>query len=283
MNKYVILATDANPDYRFLAPVTCLCWKRLGYQPVVLDVAGGQENATDSLSRYAEVFSFKVLPVARLAGYRTCNVAQVSRLFAAADSYFSDSDYLLSADMDMLPISRAWFNQQDWKKVMHIFDAEQMNYQRHGIAYVGMSKLDWQKTIGIRLGVSLDEHLTEFFRAELSKDASWEEGWNIDELFLFKKLLQSDSYPAEAQMIERGANRLGLRNGRVDRAAWRRTLDHYLDSRIIDVHLPRQCHREQLWADICRVLQKTVSKNEIETLNQYRTKYINEYFSASNK
>jgi len=204
-------------------------------------------------------------------------VAQVSRLFAAADSLFSDFDYLLSADMDMLPISKAWFNQQDWNKGMHIFDAEQMNYQRHGIGYIGMNKLDWQQTVGIKPGISLDEHLVEFFCAELSKDASWDEGWNIDELFLYKKLLQSNAYPSNVQMIERGANRLGLRNGRVDRAAWRQTLDHYLDTRIIDVHLPRQCHREKLWADICRVLPLVLSGDEIEKLNQYRDQYMNDY------
>ena len=51
-----------------------------------------------------------------IEGYKTSTVAQISRLFAAADPLFNDDDYLITDDIDKFVVSKPWFNQQDYNK-----------------------------------------------------------------------------------------------------------------------------------------------------------------------
>jgi hypothetical protein len=42
MNKFVVLSTDANPDYYSLLPLVCHSWNKLGYNPIVIWLADKQ-------------------------------------------------------------------------------------------------------------------------------------------------------------------------------------------------------------------------------------------------
>ena len=138
-NKYSILSVDSNPDYLFFVPITCAFWKQLDYQPYVILIDKGISKEmkslileeTDKIGGHINLFE-------HIEGYRTCNVAQVSRLYAASDPYFSDDDYLMTDDMDKFVISYMWFNQQNMNKDIHIYDPDELNYKRLKIGNIGI-------------------------------------------------------------------------------------------------------------------------------------------------
>ena len=116
-NKYSVLSVDSNPDYLFFVPVTCAFWKKIGYNPYVILVK--KDIREDILELITEYTDAHINLFDHIEGYRTCNVAQISRLYAAADPLFNDDDYLITDDMDKFVISYMWFNQQNFNKDIH--------------------------------------------------------------------------------------------------------------------------------------------------------------------
>lgn len=276
MKKYSILSVDSNPDYLFFVPLTCAFWKKLGYHPYVvlvdnkdisLDMLNLVLESTEQVGGYINHFK-------HLEGYRTCNVAQISRLYAAADPMFQDEDYLMTDDMDKFAISSGWFNQQDMSKDIHIFDPDELNYTRLKIGNIGMTAKVWKEVIGIS-DKSLQDNLSDCLSTMLSKQSSWDQGWNLDEFILTKRVFESDYYPHKCQMCVRGANQYGLRNGRIDRSAWKQTFYQYVSSRIIDVHLHREPYDEEIWRDTKTIMSLIFSKKEVEFFENYKTKFVN--------
>ena len=92
-NKHAILSVDSNPDYLFFVPMTCAFWKEIDYQPFVILVDTGIEpELRDLIFTETEKVGGHIKVLEHIEGYRTCNVAQISRLYAAADDYFSEDD-----------------------------------------------------------------------------------------------------------------------------------------------------------------------------------------------
>jgi len=274
MNKYSILSVNENPDYLFFVPIACAFWKKIGYQPYVITV---NKDIPDNLMKLVSDATEKVEGILRyfehIDNYRTCNVAQISRLYAAADPFFDDDDYLMTDDVDKFAISDRWFNQQDKNKDIHIFDPDETNYTRLKIGCIGMKAKVWKEVIGIS-DESLRENLKECLREKLSKNSSWDQGWNLDEYILTKKVFESKYYPEQCQMIERGANQFGLRNGRIDRTFWKETLFQYLSSRIINVHLHRDPYEDEIWKDTKLIMTTVFSQDEINFFEEYKRKFV---------
>ena len=274
MKKYSVLSVDSNPDYLFFVPITCAFWKKLGYEPYVILVDDGDINPKIlNLIRSTAAETAHINYFEHIKGYRTCNVAQISRLFAAADPLFNDDDYLITDDMDKFVISDKWFNQQDFSKDIHIFDPDETNYTRLKIGNIGMKAKVWKEVIGIS-DKSLRENLSDCLSKMLSKQSSWDQGWNLDEYILTKRVFESKYYPDNCQMCERGGNQYGMRNGRIDRGAWKETFMQYISSRVIDVHLHRDPYEDNIWADTKIIMSLVFSKEERESFEKYKQKFV---------
>lgn len=274
MKKYSILSVDSNPDYLFFVPITCAFWKKLGYTPYVTLVDKDiNPKLIDLVSGLAEGAGGIIRRMPYIEGYRTCNVAQISRLYAAADPLFKDDDYLITDDMDKFVISPQWFNQQDFSKDIHIYDPDELNYTRLKIGNIGMSASVWKEVIGVHPG-TVRENLERVFEEMLPKESSWDHGWNLDEYILTTRVFNSVYYPGKCQMLERGANHLALRNGRIDRSFWKETLFMYLSSRIIDVHLGRNPYEDDMWNDIKLIMSTVFSKEEIDLYEKYKQDFV---------
>ena len=141
--------------------------------------------------------------------------------------------------MDKFVLSYAWFNQQRLDKDIHIFDPDELNYQRLKIGNIGMKAKIWKEVIGIQEG-DLRQNLIHAFEQYLKPDSDWVTGWNMDEWILTHSVFKSRYYKQGCcQMLERGGNRYGVRNGRIDRGAWDQTFAMYMSTNVIDVHLHR--------------------------------------------
>ena len=273
-NKYSILSVDSNPDYLFFVPMTCAFWKEIGYQPYVILVDTGIDPALRELVfKATEEVGGHIEVLEHIEGYRTCNVAQISRLYAAASPYFKDDDYLLTDDMDKFVVDYMWFNQQSSNKDIHIYDPDELNYKRLKIGNIGMKASVWKEVIGIKDG-SIRDNLVECFDKYLSKDSDWGTGWNLDEWILTSSVFKSKYYPEDCQNFTRGGNKWGVRNGRICRGAWDQTFDACMSTKIIDVHLHRDPYKGKVWNDTIAIMQRVFPQNQVEKFIEYKEKFV---------
>jgi hypothetical protein len=271
-----VLSVDSNPDYLFFVPITCAFWKKLEYDPYVILV---EKEISEDIKRLVLETTEAVKANAHfnffdhIDGYRTCNVAQVSRLYAAADEFFADDDYLITDDMDKFVVNYMWFNQQNPTKDIHIFDPDELNYTRLKIGNIGMNASVWKEIIGIE-PTSVRDNVVKCFDKHLAKDSSWDTGWNLDEWILTKRVFDSPYYPDQCQMCERGANKYGLRTGRIDRTAWPQTFSQYINFGLIDVHLHRDPYEDKIWEDTKIIMKQVFTDAEIEIFQDYKEKFV---------
>jgi hypothetical protein len=274
MKKYSILSVDSNPDYLFLAPITAAFWVDIGYIPFIMVV---DKNFNPELKKMVFSLTEKqgamIHNLEHIEGFRTCNVAQLSRLFAAASNYFEDSDYLITDDIDKIPVDFMWFNQQNFSKKIHIFDPDELNYTRLKIGNIGMSSSTWREVIGFNRG-SIRDSLALCMNQHLTKDSTWDKAWNLDEWILTNGVFNSQYYPDKCQMIERGGNNLGLRNYRIDRGAWSETYKYCISTKIIDIHIHRKPWEGQVWKDMLTIIKSTFSAEKVNTFVQYREEFL---------
>jgi hypothetical protein len=273
-NKYSVLSVDSNPDYLFFVPMTCAFWKEIGYQPYVILVDTGIEPELKKLVfAETEKAGGYIKVIEHIEGYRTCNVAQISRLYAAADPFFKDDDYLMTDDMDKFVIDYMWFNQQNGKKDIHIYDPDELNYKRLKIGNIGMKANVWKEVIGIENG-SIRQNLIKCFEKNLSKESDWNTGWNLDEWILTKSVFASRFYPDQCQNFVRGGNRWGVRNGRICRGAWAPTFDLCMNTKIIDVHLHRDPYVGQVWEDTITIMRRVFPENKVQEFINYKEEFV---------
>jgi len=272
--KFSILSTDLNPDYLFFVPMTCAYWKEIGYDPYIILVNDGKnKELVEYVKEMGEKYGAIINDFEHMPGYRTCNVSQISRLYAAADPFFKDDDYLITDDMDKFVIDYMWFNQQDHGKDIHIFDPDELNYTRLKIGNIGMNASVWREVIGFDQ-TGIRQNLQKCFDKNLSKESDWETGWNLDEWILTKSVFKSDYYPARCQMLERGGNQYGIRNGRIDRGAWAQTMQYCMSTKTIDVHLHRKPYEEEIWEDVLKISSTVFPSSVIEDFRKYREKFL---------
>ena len=274
MKRYSILSVDSNPDYLFLAPITSAFWVDLGYTPFIIVVDESFKEDIKSLVFENTINAgAQIEEVKNIKGYRTCNVAQVSRLYAAASNHFNPDDYLMTDDIDKIPVDYMWFNCQNLKKQIHIYDPDELNYKRLKMGNIGMKSEVWKEIIGITNGGIID-NVKLCFDKNLSKDSTWEKGWNLDEWILTNSVFNSKYYPDECQMIERGGNNLGLRNYRIDRGAWTQTYNYCKSTKIIDIHIHRKPWAGQVWEDLVSIMKDTFTKEKVDSLIQYKEQFV---------
>ncbi len=274
MNKYSILSVDSNPDYLFLAPITAAFWMDMGYTPFIMVVDKDFNPALKELVvSLTEKEGAVIHNLEHIDGFRTCNVAQLSRLYAAASTYFEDSDYLITDDIDKIPVDFMWFNQQDFSKKIHIFDPDELNYTRLKIGNIGMSSRVWREIIGFGKG-DIRDSLASCMGRHLSKESTWDKAWNLDEWILTNGVFNSKYYPDMCQMIERGGNNLGLRNYRIDRGAWSETYNYCRNTKIIDIHIHRRPWEGQVWEDMLTIMKSTFSAEKVNSFIQYRNEFL---------
>ena len=251
-NKYSVLSVDSNPDYLFFVPMACAFWKEINYQPFVILVDTGIEPELKELVfSETEKVGGHIKIIEHIDGYRTCNVAQISRLYAAADPYFNDDDYLMTDDMDKFVIDYMWFNQQNSNKDIHIYDPDELNYRRLKIGNIGMKASVWKEVIGIHDG-TLRDNVRTCFDKHLSQDSDWNTGWNL----------------------ERGGTRWGTRNGRICRSAWSQTFNECMSTKLIDIHLHRDPYVGRVWEDTVTIMRRIFPESKVREFINYKEKFV---------
>ena len=275
MEKYSILSVDSNPDYLFFVPLACAFWRKLGYKPYVILVEDQiNKEVLDLILEFSASADPHINFFKTIEGYRTCNVAQISRLYAAADPIFNEDDYLIVDDMDKLVIADDWFNQQDHSKDIHIYDPDELDFKRLKMGNIGMKTKVWKEVLEIQED-SLRGNLTRILEKYLSPDSTWDDGWNLDEFILTNAVFKSKYYNSDnSQFFCRGANQYGGRKGRICRSMWPQTFEMYMKDGLIDVHLHRDPWESQIWNDTKTIVTKFLGLGQTLIFENFKNRFM---------
>lgn len=281
MRNIAVLSSDVNPFYSFFVPLASMAWRRCGWQPLCLLIGNENQwkdhpNASYSLKIVRErgdLIEF----VSPAPGYRVSTTAQLVRLLASASTLVEDVDYLITSDIDMLPLNPEFFRRQNMDLDFHVFSADAYADLTQGhfppkfpMCYLGAKASFWRSMMGIE---SRDVGL-EAVRALHGRPDTWDN----DEMYLTSKLY---SHPIFDGPVERVGD-LRYRKGRldlmcrtwpfsraskrIDREAW-----YYDDpGDLIDCH----CHRPGF--EKTDVLRKVFSRYLASDICWFDT-YLSEY------
>lgn len=255
MKKYIVLSVNSNPDYLYFTPITCWSWRQFGWEPILM--YHGDPGKLDALKIPGD--DIEVVHVREVAGYRSDTITQVSRLYAAK----AFDGYLMTGDIDMLPLSNYWKPNFD---EITVWGSDLTGYKHFPICYIGMQAGKWREVMkidGISLNAAMERDLKSLPQA---KDPDFYKYWFSDQDLITERLA-----PYNPVQIKRGQYSNGLAVGRVDRAAWTLELDTF-----IDAHLFQQVYhkgREQYFEKMMELLKAFWPDEDFKWVYDYTNEF----------
>lgn len=216
MKKYIILSVNDNQKYLFYVPLTVWAWRQFGWEAIVFYNGPLKSSAIEFIADSNT--PFHIIPIGRIAGFESETIAQVSRLYASCLTQISE-DYLMTGDIDMIPLSDYW--KPDENKLT-VYGRDLTDYH-YPICYIGMDSEKWKEVMKID-GDDYQYYMQRDMRQQPNI-------WGLDQDLITDRINASCFTP---ERIDRGTDkRTGYPIGRVDRSHW--TLNHDV---FIDAHLP---------------------------------------------
>lgn len=220
--KFIVVSHDNNKDYSFFAPIVEWAWKELSWEVITLDANRIIKDSNGLLNKYSSSL-----------------ISQCSRLFAAQLFYLNEDDYLLTSDIDMLPLGEFNHYFKYNPDVITSFGRDLTDYH-YPICYIGMKVKKWREVMKLN-GLTII--------AGLERDLSaYENKWTTDQDIITERLANY-----EVEIIPRGINNIGLANGRLDRSGW------ITPEKRIDCHALRPGYSPENWNKIKETLEKSFS------------------------
>lgn len=232
MKKYIVLSVNDNVDYLYFTPLTCWAWRKFGWEPIVM-FYGDPVAQYRLVQRLGDV---TVYGIRKIEGYRSDTITQISRLYGAcAIQSFQNDTYLMTGDIDMIPLSDYW--EPDLNKVS-VYGHDLTGYGHFPICYIGATYQQWFEVMKMD---SCD--YSKLIKRDLdtlpqAKDPDFYKYWFSDQDLITARLKEYGT--DRIDFINRGQYANGFARGRVDRGSW--TLNHDV---FIDAHLEQQTHHSE--------------------------------------
>lgn len=202
--RYVILAVNDNPVYTQYKELVSTMWRIFNWEPFWVDVP-------------------------KIEGFTSVTCAQVCRIYAAALPVFTDSDFLMTSDADMLPMSDYWDPKQDHAPTCWGRDLTDYHYP---ICYIGATAYKWRWIMNLD-GMSMQTAMQRDMRQQKNI-------WCLDQDIVTEKI---NAYHQPPHLIDRGTDRnTGYPIGRLDRSNWKFNGDRIY----IDCHLPHAGKQKEM-------------------------------------
>jgi hypothetical protein len=240
----------------FFAPLVMWAWRHFGWEPILFyqrsnssrDEKGEPNNLAyieDLLDRNG--ISFPKM-VDSIEGYRSDTITQISRLYASEVHGMNGDEYLMTGDIDMLPLSNYWAPRHD---DITVYGHDLTGYGHYPICYIGMTAVKWHAVMKCydfninEAGSNNKRQYNYFIKRDLdtlpqAKDPDFYKYWFSDQDLITQRL---NEYGKEKIIfINRGHGTHGFARGRVDRGSGGWVLDQ---PELIDAHLIQQAHHEQ--------------------------------------
>ena len=298
VKQYVVLSCDANPDYLFPLPLTCLMWQRLtNWEPRVIVVGDAADwrtaparCATDVLMEMGITKAYSPAPPGRPRSLW----AQMARLYACRlfEDEADDALRLMTADADMWPLSRDFFDRRNDGYDVQLLGAGAYDHEtpiKWPLSYVAGTLGVWRELMGRGGDERIEEAMARDMGRELPADADAMTCWLFDELFLARRLRAMDQFAERAQPVFRDGGAQGGRFwiggpgsavfGRCDRGDWRwpvpqRRRAHGVAGGAIDAHLDRPGWTERNWGRYLRVLTDLLPAEDVARAVEYHAAFV---------
>ncbi len=211
--KFIVVAHDDNKDYSFFSPIVEWAWSELSWEVINLNAIRVKEEAGGALDKYSNAL-----------------ISQCSRLYAAQLFFLNEDDYLLTSDIDMLPLGQ--FNQYFKHDVDAItsFGKDLTDYH-YPICYIGMKVKKWREVMNLN-GLTVVKAIERDLQL-------YENKWTTDQDIITERLKNH-----KVDIIPRGTLSNGLAMGRLDRANWVKQPER------IDCHALRPGYTPENWVKI---------------------------------
>lgn len=260
MKKYVILSVNDNPDYLYWVPLTCWAWRKFGWEPIVM-----WHSKFDGPWFFDDILNFHFNQVTGIDGYRSDTITQVSRLYAACVDTYRDG-YLMTGDIDMIPLSDHWKGYNE--KEITVWGHDLTGYGHYPICYIGMPATRWIEVMALGSPDYIRLIKRDLDTMPQAKDPDFYKYWFTDQDLITKRINETQ-FPKN--FINRGQYSNGYAVGRVDRGAW--SLDH---KQFIDAHLFQQVYhkgREDKFEKTIELLNRVWPEEDFSWFIEYHLKF----------
>lgn len=268
VKKYVAISTNELDNYLFYLPIVTYGWHKLGWDVICFIVYKNTEKEhyvftqLQKLNTLVSGIELCFVPVPEFKGYDEATIIQCARLYAA--NFIEPECYVLTSDVDMLPLSDHWRPNYD---AVTTWGRDLTDYH-YPICYVGMSGINWKKIMRLSGDTEVDMK-KDLQSMPNSRSDDPVLRWVTDQDLLTARLNEHEKI-----IIPRGVDPLThYPKGRVDRSAWE------LSSRQterIDCHLPRPATDESNFYRVIALMKECFEMNvdEINFFIDYRKGYI---------
>lgn len=260
MKKYIVLSVNDNQDYLYFTPLVCWAWRYFGWEPIVMYRGGHSDvaNYVLGISQDHDSSNEDIYFIQSIEGYRDDTITQISRLYASAcgpENLVDISDFLMTGDIDMLPLSNYW--RPDINGVT-VYGHDLTGFGHYPICYIGMKRSDWAVVMGIpTVGNPMFYIKRDLDSLPQAKDPDFYKYWFTDQDLITQRL---NEYGKEKiTFINRGQGSQGYARGRVDRGSGGWVLNQ---PELIDAHLRQQTHHKEEKVLELMALLKHVWPNE---------------------
>ena len=239
MKKYIVLSVNDNVDYLYFTPLTCWAWRKFGWEPIVFWQSDIKEKAFPVSHLVRELAGDVFYYVNSIEGYRSDTITQISRLYAAAITGLNGRDYLMTGDIDMLPLSNYWKPEPEFRPT--VWGHDLTGFGHYPICYIGMNAANWAHVMQFDLPMDYNRLIKrDLDTLPQAKDPDFYKYWFSDQDLITARLKEYGT--DKITFINRGHGSHGYARGRVDRGSGGWVLDQ---TELIDAHLQQQTHHSQ--------------------------------------
>ena len=271
MNKLAVVSTDNNHTYSFFAPIVAAFWKYVAkYECIIINVGEPDEKTKFSLNYAEQVFGAKIIQINNCTQASDVTLAQSSRLYAC-DLLQDTNDFLLTSDIDMLPLSYEYFNvsSTDDKFIFLYYNAYDMH--KFPICYLGARINLWKKIMLSQNDISFLDDFNFNFTQFSDKNPNTLQVWNFDELLFENKFwswVEKNAINLDDKVVKIHRN---PNNDRLDRADWKN--DFHAHSIYKDCHALRPAYLHDNFHKIYDLCTKYLGNETATKIMEYFNKY----------
>lgn len=205
LKKYVVVSTNNNPDYYLYAPFLEKAWNKYGWTLVVMVTQDVRK--ADLLLTNPETLVFDLPDI---DGVRPESIAQAGRLYAA--NHLPDDSFIMTSDMDMLPLSDYWKPKQHETT---IYGHDLTDYSFYPMGYIAQPSGMWKFYMNLTGNTKEDMTNDSNVYSWMVKSPDWEKWWNWDWQMITDRMRP---FADRHTFINRGRRLTGtFAYGRIDR------------------------------------------------------------------
>lgn len=239
MTKYVILSVNNNEDYLYFTPLTCWAWRQFGWEPIVFYNRKGTDEAFMLTPIERLIHSegkIKSWLVKNIGDYRSDTITQISRLYGACLPDLQPDDYLMTCDIDMIPLSDYWKHENKFT----VWGHDLTSFKNFPLCYIGAPVHLWRSVMNLD-----GDDYQYYIQRDLdslpqAKSPDFYTYWETDQDHITARLKVHGT--GNIHFINRGQGAHGFARGRVDKGHGGWVLDQ---PELIDAHLLQQAHHSE--------------------------------------